>query len=156
MVIEPFPTIYWLTHPLLKCIVSKLELEGYGLQLERRLHENVDDAIHMMTLAHETYGQERYQLLSESDQQLIQDYRWEAAFATSRGIAGISQKNNKHICAVKCLHAHLAHYLSHSIGSQYNIVGRWVWEEIQLRYNTEPTTTTITSNTTSTSISAIE
>jgi hypothetical protein len=130
MLIEPFPTIYWLTHPLLRCIVSKLELEGYGLQLERRLHDDAEDAKRMMKLAHDAYGQERYQFLSQSDRQLIQEYGWETAFATSRGIAGI--RNN--ILAVKCLHAHLAHYLSDSIGSQNNIVGRWVWEEIQIRY----------------------
>ena len=137
MLIEPFPTIYWLTHPLLRCIVSKLELEGFGIQLERRLrqNENVDaeDAIQMMQRAHDEYGQERYHFLTESDRQLIQLYRWDSAFAASRGVAGIS--NN--IMAVKCLHAHLAHYLSQRPGSVYNIVGRWVWEEIQLRYTTD-------------------
>jgi hypothetical protein len=128
MLIEPFPTIYWLTHPLLRCIVSKLELEGYGMQLERRLQSDTA-AVRMMQLAHEAYGQERYSYLSASDLQLIQSYQWEKAFATSRGIAGIS--NNS--MAVKCLHAHLAHYLSNSTGSQHNVVGRWVWEEMRSR-----------------------
>ena len=133
MLIEPFPTIYWLTHPLLRCLVSKLELEGYGIQLERRL-QNDSTAVQMMTRAHEAYGQERYSFLSESDIQLIQSYGWEKAFATSRGIAGISNDHHHRTMAVKCLHAHLAHYLSHSTGSSHNIVGRWVWEEIQSRY----------------------
>jgi hypothetical protein len=154
MLVEPFPTIYWLTHPLLRCIVSKLELEGFGLQLERRLQDDdSNDAVRMMQLAHGAYGQERYQFLSESDRQLIQEYHWETAFATSRGVAGIS----KNCMAVKCLHAHLAHYLSNGMGSQYNIVGQWVWEEILQRYTEPPpitaaaaaTTTTTTKSTTS-------
>jgi hypothetical protein len=136
MVIEPFPTIFWLTHPLLRCIVSKLELEGYGIQLEQRL-ANDKHALQMMELAHTAYGQERYKLLIPNDLLLIQSYHWEAAFSTSRGVAGISNKARKY-GTIKCLHAHLAHYLSNhnNIGSQYNIVGRWIWEEIQARYNT--------------------
>jgi hypothetical protein len=120
MLIEPFPTMYWLTHPSLRGIVSKLELEGYGKQLEQRLKHSDNELYRtMMERAHLSYGQERYDLLSNSDRQLIQSYQWETAFsAKKRGIDGMTNP-----MAVKCLHAHLAHYLSHSIGCQQNIIG---------------------------------
>ena len=145
MLIEPFPTIYWLTHPLLRCIVSKLELEGYGIHLERRLQTDTE-AVRQMELAHLAYGQERYSFLTNADRQLIQQLGWDKAFLPTRGVAGISNAR-----AVKCLHAHLAHYLSHRCTltttratTTTNVVGQWVWEEIQLRYTkrTQITTTT--------------
>jgi hypothetical protein len=126
MLMEPFPTIYWLTHPLLRCLVSKLEWEGYGIQLEQRLR-NDTASLAMMNQAHMAYGQERWNLLSPSDIEVIQCLKWQSAFSISRGVAGISNKN---FGAVKCLHAHLAHYLSKGVGSGSNVVGKWVWEEI--------------------------
>ena len=34
---EPFPTIYWVTHPLIKALISKLELDRVNVQFEQRL-----------------------------------------------------------------------------------------------------------------------
>jgi hypothetical protein len=130
MLIEPFPTIYWLTHPLLRCLVSKLELEGYGVHLEGCLSAD-PDALASMHRAHAAYGQERWNLLTARDIDTIKARNWESAFAVSRGVAGISNKNHG---AVKCLHAHSAHYLSGGAGSSDNIVGKWVMEEINRRW----------------------
>jgi hypothetical protein len=127
-IMEPFPTLYWLTHPLLRCLVSKLELEGYGMQLERRLQQDTTDMA-LMRQAHQAYGTERWNLLSFADQEWIRHQHWEAAVASNRGVAGI-----RNFGAVKCLHAHLAHYLSQGSGSMQNRVGQWVWEELMARY----------------------
>jgi hypothetical protein len=35
--LEPFPTIFWVTHPLIKAEISKLELERVGSEFEQRL-----------------------------------------------------------------------------------------------------------------------
>ena len=37
--LEPFPTIYWVTNPLVKVLISKLELDRLGSQFEQRLVE---------------------------------------------------------------------------------------------------------------------
>jgi hypothetical protein len=76
-----------------------------------------------MEKAHASYGLERYQLLTVSDMELIRGRGWEAAFAASRGEAGIHN-----YAAVKCLHAHAAHYLSEPIGTANNVVGEWVMQ----------------------------
>ena len=34
---EPFPTIYWVSHPLIKALISKLELDRVNVQFEQRL-----------------------------------------------------------------------------------------------------------------------
>ena len=124
VVLEPFPTLYWLTHPLLKIWVSKLEVNGFGVELEKRLGRDTV-ALNRMKRAHHAYGQSRVQLLTPNDQTEIQARRWNAALEEARGVAGI-----RNYAAVKCLHAHLAHYLSSDAGSQDNIVGAWVVDAI--------------------------
>lgn len=124
--IEPFPTTYWLTHPGLHCLVSKLELEGYGPLFEERL-SNCPESQASMDLAHELCAAERWGFLSEADQTLIQERSWERAFAS--GIAGM--RNSK---AIKCLHAHTAHYLSKGKGSEHNVVGKWTMDTVEERW----------------------
>jgi hypothetical protein len=136
--IEPFPTIYWLTHPLLHSLISKLEVEGFGIQCEQKIAAS-PQFLEQMQRAHSRYGHERWNMLTESDRIMIRSKQWEeSAFAKStRGVAG-----NRNFRAVKCLHAHAAHYLSSSsiTGTaaarpvDENIVGKWVMEEIQKRY----------------------
>jgi hypothetical protein len=127
-VLEPFPTLYWLTHPLLRILVSQLEVEGWGRQLEERLRNDVK-AQESMQRAHAHYGAYRYQLLSLEDRQLLKQRNWETALCPdTRGVAGIvfaegeagsgakrgttTSSLSSRICSVKCLHAHAAHYLS--------------------------------------------
>jgi hypothetical protein len=159
---EPFPTIYWVTNPLIKVLISKLELDRLGSQFEQRLvegekeerkfvgqqqqHEDGRDKhdnsqnnnnnnnnnntpslttpLEAMQRAHKSYGNERRQLLSTRDMDYVRQRRWdESAFSENCGVAGI--RNPK---AVKCLHAHAAHYWS---GNSDNIVGRWVEERLK-------------------------
>jgi len=119
--IEPFPTMYWLTNPLLRILISKLEVANFGIQLEERLSSSPQD-LESMERAHAAYGKERYELITKDDWELIRCFGWESAFATTRGVSGI-----KNPAAVKCLHAHTAHYLS---GCTDNVLGRWVMEAL--------------------------
>jgi hypothetical protein len=123
--IEPFPTMYWLTHPMMRVLVSKLELEGFGLKLEKRLSSE-PEAMESMKRAHACYGQERNRLLTDSDRALVHQRNWDAAFVETRGVAGI-----RNHAAIKCLHAHAAHFLSGGCGSTDNLVGKWVLQEVE-------------------------
>jgi hypothetical protein len=122
--IEPFPTMFWLTHPLLRIWISKLELDGLGIRLEERLAQSPED-LARMEKAHQAYGQDRYQLLMPEDLVLIRARGWEAAFAPTRGVAGIRNHS-----AIKCLHAHAAHYLSEPEGKANNVIGEWVMQAV--------------------------
>jgi hypothetical protein len=150
--VEPFPTIYWVTHPHIKALISKLELEGWGLELERRLALD-EIALESMVRAHASYGLERRALVTKDDWTMIESCHWEEAFFTTRGVAGIrttahrrklkqkpqtSDNNNNHqfppppppptvAGKIKCLHAHAAHYWS---GCHDNRVGQWVAERV--------------------------
>ena len=170
---EPFPTIYWVTHPLIKALISKLELDRVNVQFEERLvneeaKENnpaeingtenttviAEDTtrdfsssfspLESMKRAHKSYGKERRELLSFKDKDYVKGRRWYGdeptgaagssplqtqnttsipPFSEQCGVAGI--RNPK---AVKCLHAHTAHYWS---GNGDNLVGQWVWERLR-------------------------
>ena len=152
--VEPFPTIFWVTHPRIRALISKLELttrpssssnqnnnkntshqngknpDGTTArkikrtiqQFEEQL-QNDKNALTSMRIAHEKYGQERFDIITEQDWKWIQEQNWQEAFAISKGVAGI-----RNPASIKCLHAHAAHYWS---GCIENKVGKWVSEEIQ-------------------------
>jgi len=128
LVVEPFPTIYWLTCPVLKAFVSTLEQgDKYTVRhMEDRL-KRLPDALSCMKEAHMSYGIERWSLLTNSDRQSICDRGWEASLNENRGIAGITRPET-----VKCLHTHLAHYLA---GETQNCIGEWTLEALKQEYN---------------------
>jgi hypothetical protein len=78
-----------------------------------------------MVRAHRAYGQERWETLTEADLDLVKSRKWEAALDAQRGVAGIRKPST-----IKCLHTHLAHYLSGGKGSEDNIVGKWAMKSI--------------------------
>lgn len=123
--LEPFPTVFWLTHPLLRIMISRLELDGFGGIVEKRLAAK-PEYLETMKQAHLAYGRERAATLTAEDWNLVKTRKWESAFdISSRGVAGI-----RDFGSVKCLHAHAAHYLS---GNLDNLVGHWVLEELRSR-----------------------
>jgi hypothetical protein len=63
--------------------------------------------------------------LTDADQDLKKTQKWEAALDVQRGAAGIHQPST-----IKCLHTHLANYLSYNRGSKDNIIGEWAMEFI--------------------------
>ena len=140
---EPFPTIYWVTHPLIKALISKLELDRLNVQFEEKL-ANEASPLESMKRAHKSYGIERRELLSSHDRDYVKGRNWYGVeqstfidasplvspnttsippFSELCGVAGI--RNPK---AVKCLHAHSAHYWS---GNKDNLVGHWVSERLK-------------------------
>jgi hypothetical protein len=80
-----------------------------------------------MVDAHLSYGRERWNLLSSLDIEKVCQRGWENSISEKRGIAGIARPN-----AVKCLHTHLAHYLS---GEHKNVVGKWTMEALEREFD---------------------
>ena len=117
--IEPFPTIYWLTHPLLHTLVSQLEVQGFGKVCEDRLQHD-PHALSRMQRAHDAYREERLALWNASSpaEEAVAQHGF-----LHTGIAGM-----RNPAAVKCLHAHTAHFLS---GCANNLTGAWVLEELR-------------------------
>jgi hypothetical protein len=123
-VLEPFPTIYWITCPKLRSYIGRLEEEGRISMLERRLRED-PKALQSMEEAHTTYRNDRWSLLTPTDQEELRARNWNYV----GGIAGIQRYDT-----IKCFHSHVAHYLAQGPSSR-NIVGQWVVEALRQEYN---------------------
>jgi len=119
--IEPFPTTFWVTHSRFKALISKIELRNQGTEYEKRLL-NDPQLLETMVRAHRTYGEERQAMVTKEDRDYISKRGWDPALDPSKGVAGIRNHG-----AVKCLHAHAAHFWS---GCHENVVGKWVSEEV--------------------------
>jgi hypothetical protein len=97
----PFPTLYWLTCPLLHREVSRLESGDFREALRRKMmHEPGFKAA--MRDAEGEYGEER----EEWARELGELEKAQAYFEDRGGIGGTRAGG------IKCLHAHLAHYLA--------------------------------------------
>lgn len=124
ILMEPFPTLYWITHPKVKALISNLEKDGRGVTYEQRL-ESDDSVRSSMKLAHKEYAVERWEkILTDDDKAWLTKRKWHPYVddVDGRGVAG-----SRHPSKVKCLHAHAAHYWS---GNANNIFGKWVEQEL--------------------------
>jgi len=92
--------------------------------MEDRLQAD-KDAMASMKRAHEAYGKARWELLTETDHELVKSRKWQGALGLERGVAGIRNHNR-----IKCLHTHAAHYLSAGKGSNDNVVGKWTMDAV--------------------------
>lgn len=118
--IKPFPTMFWITCPTLKANISKLEVIGWVSKLQIRLNngENCEVDLAKMNSAHQMYIDERWSCIKDEDREILRTEGWENLL-NEVGIAGIRDRT-----AVKCLHAHYAHYLARP--SHMNVIGSWV------------------------------
>jgi hypothetical protein len=123
-VVEPFPTIYWITCPRLRAHIGRLEEEGRISVLEARLR-NDTEALQLMVEAHTIYRSDRWSLLTTTDQEQMSERNWNFV----GGIAGIQRYDT-----IKCLHSHVAHYLAKGPSSR-NIVGQWALEALEKEFN---------------------
>ena len=89
---EPFPTRYWLTCPLARKRLARLENAGGVRHFDARVASDPAFA-EALARAHADYASERDRLVED-----------ETARRPSGGIAGIDN------AGVKCLHAHFAHH----------------------------------------------
>lgn len=93
---EPFPTRYWLTCPLARKRIGRLEnANGVRHFDERVAHDAVFEEA--LRAAHDAYASARDELISD-----------DVARRPRGGIAGIDPSAG--VVGVKCLHAHFAHH----------------------------------------------
>lgn len=120
--IEPFPTLFWLTCPIVVEQLSRLEERGVIDLLEEQIQQN-EDFWKNYTEDHRLYAQERFALLSAEERKLLEERGWLESLR-DRGIAGVADFR-----WVKCLHAHYAHHLARG-----SAVGRWLEEYFQFSW----------------------
>ncbi|MBP7726282.1 MAG: DUF501 domain-containing protein [Candidatus Bipolaricaulis sp.] len=99
-----FPTLFWLSCPFLVTAVGRLESGGAVKRFEARLATDPDLAARYAA-AHDAYRRERLSLLSREEREFLS--RVGAGGRLETGIAGLGSPHR-----VKCLHAHLAHFLA--------------------------------------------
>lgn len=97
----PFPTLFWLTCPLLQRAVSRLESGKFRAEMRGKLAATPEFAA-ALTAAEAAYGEERERWAAEMG--ALDEVR--AFFSGREGIGGTMPGG------IKCLHAHLAHYLA--------------------------------------------
>jgi hypothetical protein len=107
---NPFPTLYYLTCPLARVRISRIESQGGVKAWSARL-ESDPQAAAALEAAHESYRAARASHLPPESPLLAK---------LSGGVAGVAR-------GVKCLHAHYAH---HRAGSA-NPVGSGVRAQIE-------------------------
>lgn len=106
-----FPTLFWLSCPFLKRLVSRLEASGWIKILHDKLA--VDQALkEELDLAHADYSRLSRSLLGSKELKGGRDL--------GSGICGV-----KDLANIKCLHAHYAHYLATGKNPIGRIVDGW-------------------------------
>ncbi|HLT57783.1 MAG: DUF501 domain-containing protein [Limnochordales bacterium] len=116
-----FPTVYWLTCPLLARAISRLEAEGWIARYEERLAQDPEFAAAMQA-AHKAAAADRVGRVPPAwREELAREHprQWRALSET--GVAGIRSQTG-----VKCLHAHFADY----IGRGDNPIGQGVYRQL--------------------------
>jgi len=119
---EPFPTLFWLTCPIVREQLSRLEERGVIKTLEDEIARD-PELQRLYREDHRRYAHERFSLLSTHEKKLLEDRGWLEALR-DRGIAGIADFRT-----VKCLHAHYAHHLARG-----SVLGRWLEERFQFAW----------------------
>lgn len=109
---DPFPTLYWLTCPVLRASISRLEMNGAITEIERAVNDD-ETLLARVREDHRRYVADRFNELSDADRSLIEQSQMIELF-NERGIGGVADWSR-----VKCLHAHYAHHLAdeNAIGS---------------------------------------
>ncbi|MCS7198186.1 MAG: DUF501 domain-containing protein [Candidatus Bipolaricaulota bacterium] len=120
--IEPFPTLFWLTCPILREQLARLEERGVIAQVEAELARDATLQARYIE-DHRRYAAERFALLAPHERELLQERGWLEALR-DRGIAGIAD-----LRTVKCLHAHYAHHLARK-----STIGRWLDKRFPLSW----------------------
>lgn len=94
---SPFPTVFYLAHPVITAAASRLEADGLMYEMTDRLDED-EELAHQYQEAHENYIAERDRIGAEAGIEEVAE------------IAGVSAGGMP--TRVKCLHAVLGHTLS--------------------------------------------
>lgn len=103
----PFPTLYWLTCPLARTRIGRLEGSGGVRRMENKAESDREFA-RALAEAHRSYAEERDALLGG-----------DVDPAPSGGVGGTAH-------GVKCLHAHYAHTRAGGVNPVGALVEDWI------------------------------
>lgn len=103
----PFPTLYWLTCPLARTRIGRLEGAGGVKRMEAKA-ESDSEFGNDLAAAHAEYASERDRLVAEGTDP-----------APSGGVGGTTE-------GVKCLHAHYAHTRAGGENPVGALVDEWI------------------------------
>lgn len=104
---QPFPTLYWLTCPILKKEISHIEKDGWVSKLEREYFAAGSENLELLKSHHDQYRKDRVALFDKVG------LNWEEVpepmekIMRETGIGGIADFDH-----IKCLHLHYAHHLA--------------------------------------------
>ncbi|HOL87016.1 MAG TPA: DUF501 domain-containing protein [Defluviitoga tunisiensis] len=117
---KPFPTLYWVTCPYLVEVVSKLESESLIATLEKKVFEN-SELKEQLFQAHLEEIKKRVIILGDQIEQLPRNIKKKIE---ESGIGGTADFNK-----IKCLHMHLASFLSKEPNPIGQIVSNMISEK---------------------------
>lgn len=113
LLLKPFspklisPTIFWLSCPVLKERISRLEDRGLLENLTVR-YQNQQDFASRLDRAHQNYARLRRKLLSLDDREKAAEISQDLLDTLlNSGVGGIKDRGG-----LKCLHTHFAHYFA--------------------------------------------
>ncbi|MGM0414392.1 MAG: DUF501 domain-containing protein [Bacillota bacterium] len=123
---KPFPTIYWLSCPVIKEKIFKLEDKGYIEELKQKKNQSKEFRDELEK-AHKRYSQARIKLIRKNELESARNISEDLyKMLVNSGVAGIRDKEG-----VKCLHGHYADYI---IGGN-NPVGKEVAKKVNIPPN---------------------
>lgn len=123
---EPFPTLYWLCSKDMHLAIARLETEGWVKRLEDQLSEDAELRAQYAG-CHRRYIAKRWALMLDDDRQAIEQKGFTELF-NRYGIGGISRWDK-----VRCLHMHVADYLSTGDDEEPNVIGQIVDQQLGLK-----------------------
>ncbi len=104
---EFFPTVFWLTCPVMVSRIGRIEDQGYIRRIQTQVREDGELSQNLRD-AHLEYIYVRNALLERTDRLHLRQTRRLLSEEMSRlGIGGVADLNS-----IKCLHTHYAHYLA--------------------------------------------
>ncbi len=103
----PFPTLYWLTCPLARTRIGRLEGSGGVRRMENKAESDIDFG-QALEQAHRSYAAERDALVADRSEPV-----------PSGGVGGTAR-------GVKCLHAHYAHTRAGRDNPVGSLVDDWI------------------------------
>lgn len=119
---KPFPNLFWLTDPILKKEIDKVEATGIIKNLENEILKADEEFKSRLIQDHKNYIELRLKYMQEEEdlKDLCPEY---LEALKTKGIGGLSDYSR-----VRCLHMHFAHYLVSG-----NSVGEWLENRFSLK-----------------------
>lgn len=103
----PFPTLFWLTCPILKKEISHIEKDGWIEKLEKEHFASESENLKLLKEDHLAYARERQELFLKTGGDWAMIPSPMAEILKETGIGGIHDFDH-----IKCFHLHYAHHLA--------------------------------------------